>query len=255
MTIARSPAVGAIYESTSVNLTCTAILPVEVDSVITVIANWTDPDGQQIHDTNRVTILPPLSIEKGEYKSILLFYPVDDTDEGLYKCQMTVLPVSMDENGSLLETSSNISIEITVQCKIVLESAIELCCELYMFFFPSPVLPNEFPVIIVSNGLAQVGETFNLTCHVTTVDGLVAHVGVDYNITWTKKDIINEEEVPQENMQIFTQDGTNANLKLVFDPLRFQDRGAYVCAFQINITLTGDYIQGFGEYDINVDCK
>ena len=42
---------------------------------------------------------------------------------------------------------------------------------------------------------------------------------------------------------------------LTFDPLRFEDRGTYICMADFNVTTTFDVGKGSDEYDITTVCE
>ena len=99
MSISRSPSSGPIYESTVLNLTCTATVPSVVDTAVSAAVVWTNPDGSVIANThNYLTFSPPQQVENNTFESTLMFNPVDiDNDKfsgfnsaGNYQCQVTV---------------------------------------------------------------------------------------------------------------------------------------------------------------------
>lgn len=113
MTMTRSPTVDIIYVGTALNLTCFAVLAAEVDTAVIASSWWTGPDGQQLADTYRVTILPVASIGGREYRSIAMFAAVDDTDNGNYECQITFAPTSAD-SVLIQEECGSVNINISI---------------------------------------------------------------------------------------------------------------------------------------------
>ena len=87
-----------IYESTPLNITCTATLPSVVNTPVSAMVSWINPSNEIITSTNdgRVTVLPAEMISNNIFESVLIFYPVDNgdegpsDDEGEYTCEMTI---------------------------------------------------------------------------------------------------------------------------------------------------------------------
>ena len=82
-------------------------------------------------------------------------------------------------------------------------------------------------------------------------------LGIDYNITWMKVGSISQGVVGKDiNITTVTAVGDpTTTVTLTFDPLRFGDRGTYICMAEFNITTTLDGGDGSDEYDIIVDCE
>ena len=73
---------------------------------------------------------------------------------------------------------------------------------------------------IISDGISQLGENFNLTCTVFETD--YPHPITAYQ--WTKDgDIIDTEDIDS----------------LSFCPLNYSDAGLYICQVEINSTING----------------
>ena len=113
MSISRSPSNGPIYESTILNLTCTAtVSSVVVDTAVSVAVVWTNyPGGNVISNTDYLTFSPPQQVETNTFESTLTFNPVDiDNIEyggfnsaGDYQCEMTISDSSSPENILILD--------------------------------------------------------------------------------------------------------------------------------------------------------
>ena len=71
---------GPLYEGTAQTLTCTATLPLSVDTDTNVTVLWTH---NIPHD--RVTISPPISL-RSSFTSSLTISPLVMTDAGRYSC-------------------------------------------------------------------------------------------------------------------------------------------------------------------------
>ena len=106
MSVSRSPSSGPIYESTVLNITCTATVPSVVDTAVSVAVVWTNPGGSVIANTDYLTFSLPQQVETNTFESILMFNPVDiDNMEyggfnsaGDYECQITVSDDSSPDN-------------------------------------------------------------------------------------------------------------------------------------------------------------
>ena len=111
ITVAVNPAVDHIYSSTAVNLTCTAVLAEEVDTVTMATATWTGSLGQQPTDSDRISVTPAINVTERTFESVLVFYPVDfKEDNGSHTCKMTISSNTMDSlQDSLIEDNSNTS--------------------------------------------------------------------------------------------------------------------------------------------------
>ena len=107
-----------IYESTLLNITCTATLPSVVNTPISAMVSLINPRNEIITSTNdnHVTVLPVEYVGNNTFESVLLFYPVDNGDEGLfddqgeYTCEMNI---SSTDN-LILSGVNNITEIITV---------------------------------------------------------------------------------------------------------------------------------------------
>ena len=108
-----------IYESTSLNITCIATLPSVVDTTVSAMVSWINPSNDIITSTNdgRVTVLPAEMISNNIFESVLMFFPVDNgdegpsDDEGEYTGEMTI----SSTNNVILNGVNNITENITVE--------------------------------------------------------------------------------------------------------------------------------------------
>ena len=69
-----------------------------MDTNITAYSVWIGPSGDQLTDASRVTLMNS-SHSSSPYDSVVVFHPVDDSDEGSYQCRITVVSAT---NGSVL---------------------------------------------------------------------------------------------------------------------------------------------------------
>ena len=110
-----------IYESTPLKITCTATLSSVVNTPVSAMVSWINPSNEVITSAknSRVTVLPAEMISNNTFESILIFYPVDNGDEGPfndqgeYTCEMTI---SSTDN-LILNGVNSITKNITVEGK------------------------------------------------------------------------------------------------------------------------------------------
>ena len=108
-----------IYESTLLNITCTATLPSVVNTPVSAMVSWINPSNEIISSTNdgRVTVLPVEYAGNNTFESVLIIYPVDNGDEGPfddqgeYTCKMII---SSTDN-LILKGVNNITENITIE--------------------------------------------------------------------------------------------------------------------------------------------
>ena len=252
-----------IYESTPLNITCTATLPSVVNTPVSAMVSWINPSNEIVTSTddNRVTVLPAEMISTNTFESIVIFYPVDNGDErpsddqGKYTCEMTI---SSTDN-LLLNGVTSITENITVE-------GIQLfndnnhndnndndSTDIEQYNCPSPFL--EIPPLqlnISTSGYTDVGQSFNMTCSVRVVEGLVEQP----NVTWTKMDDVSMGDLDDLNITTVTViDGPVTNVTIILDPVLFEHRGVYICMAEFNISLTFDGDSDSQEYELIVSCK
>ena len=105
---------------------------------------------------------------------------------------------------------------------------------------------------ISTSGYTQVGQSFNITCSVIVVEGLV----VQPSVTWMKMDDVSMGDLDELNIPTITLiDGPVTNVTIVLDPVLFEHRGVYKCMAEFNISLTNDDVSDSEEYELIVDCK
>ena len=117
--------------------------------------------------------------------------------------------------------------------------------------FPFLELP-PLELNISTSGHAQVGLSFNMTCSVKVVEGLVQQP----NVTWMKMDDVSMGDLDELNITTITViDGSVTNVTVILDPVLFEHRGVYICMAEFNISLTNDADSNSQEYILIVDCK
>ena len=105
---------------------------------------------------------------------------------------------------------------------------------------------------ISTSGYTEVGQSFNMTCTVRVVEGLVEQP----NVTWMKMDDVSMGDLDELNIPTMTViDGPVTNVTIVLDPVLFEHRGVYICMAEFNISLTIDADSDSQEYILIVDCK
>ena len=112
------------------------------------------------------------------------------------------------------------------------------------------MLPLELN--ISTSGFTEVGQSFNITCSVRVVEGLVEQP----NVTWMKMDDVSMGDLDELNIPTITViDGSVTNVTVILDPVLFEHRGVYICMAEFNISLTIDADSDSQEYELIVDCK
>ena len=105
---------------------------------------------------------------------------------------------------------------------------------------------------ISTSGYTEVGQSFNMTCSVRVVDGLVEQP----NVTWMKMDDVSMGDLDELNITTITViDGSVTNVTVILDPVLFEHRGVYICMAEFNISLTNDVDSDSQEYELIVHCK
>ena len=253
-----------IYESTPLNITCTATLPSVVNTPVSAMVSWINPSNEIITSTddNRVTVLPAEMISTNTFESILIFYPVDNGDEGpfddqgKYTCEMTI---SSTDN-LLLNGVTSITENITVEgIQLINDNSNNNdnydndSTDIEQYDCLSPFL--EIPSLqlnISTSGYTEVGQSFNMTCSVRVVEGLVQQP----NVTWMKMDNVSMGDLDDLNISLITIiEGTVINVTVILDPVLFEHRGVYICIAEFKISLTNDADSKSEEYELIVDCK
>ena len=120
--ITGSPSTGPLYESTNFKLTCTSTLPNVVDTTVSAIVVWFDPQGNTIPVESRRMITSVTSNQHNQFESTLMFLPIDNGDHnsnfndiGKYTCQITI-----SSSDPLIIIGINSTTDtITVQCKLL----------------------------------------------------------------------------------------------------------------------------------------
>ena len=249
------------------------------------MVSWFNPNIKLINNTSddRVTVLPVEYVGSSTFESVLIFYPVDNGDEGPfddqgeYTCEMNI---SSTDN-FILNGVNNITKHITVEGIQAINNNndnnnnnninnnnnnndndndnndnnnddnnsadIEKYDCLSSFLEMPPIEMN-----ISTSGDTQVGQSFNMTCSVRVVKGLVQQP----NVTWMKMDDVSMGDLNELNISSITViDGSVTNVTVILDPVLFEHRGVYTCMAEFNITLTNDADSDSQEYILIVDCK
>ena len=103
LTLSITPSTTPLYESTAVNLNCSASLDSSVDIPVTMSSFWIGPSGDQLPKSNSRTSVVNM-LQSPTYHSVLSFNPVDDVDSGDYQCNMSVTSSS---NSRVLSSSNS----------------------------------------------------------------------------------------------------------------------------------------------------
>ena len=105
---------------------------------------------------------------------------------------------------------------------------------------------------ISTSGYTEVGQSFNMTCGVRVVEGLVQQP----DVTWMKMDNVSMGDLDELNIPTITViDGSVINVTVILDPVLFEHRGVYICMAEFNVSLTNDADSDSQEYILIFDCK
>ena len=105
---------------------------------------------------------------------------------------------------------------------------------------------------ISTSGYTEVGQSFNMTCTVRVVEGLVEQP----NVTWMKMDDVSMGDLDDLNITTITViDGSVTNVTVILDPVLFEHRGVYICIAVFNISLTFDSESDSQEYKFVLSCE
>ena len=113
-------------------------------------------------------------------------------------------------------------------------------------------------------GSTEVGQNLNITCTVRVVERLV----VTPTIVIMKMNIKDVILLQDSNISysVTTDDtGSETNLTIILEPVRFEDRGVYICKADFNVTgvngtddpstATYDAQSRKQDYELIVDCE
>ena len=113
-------------------------------------------------------------------------------------------------------------------------------------------------------GSIEVGQNFNITCTVKVVERLVVTPTIEIMKMNTTDTYLSQDiNIP---FTITTDDtGSETNWTIILEPVRFEDRGVYICKGDFNVTgvngtndlTTATYDGQFVEedYELIVDCE
>ena len=116
MAITREPT-DTLYAGTTLNLTCSIELRVEVDSPVSVTASWTGPDGLALNNM-RINISEAMHVGGLTYESRVVISPLDNqtVDGGVYTCTVMVTVTGNAEY--IREAMNNNTIVITIEGEV-----------------------------------------------------------------------------------------------------------------------------------------
>ena len=255
---------GTIYESTPLNITCTATLPSVVNTPVSAMVSWMNPSDEIITSANdsRVIVLPAEMISINTFESVMIFYPVDNgdegpfDDEGKYTCEMNIIST----NALILNGVNNISENITIEGTLPINkdnnnnnndnnksTDIQHCNRLSSFLEIPPLELN-----ISTSGYTEVGLSLNMTCSVRVVEGLVEQP----NVAWMKMDDVSMGDLDELNITTVTvTDGILTNVTVILDRVLLEHRGVYICMAEFNTSLTYDGDSDSRQCILIIDCK
>ena len=117
---------------------------------------------------------------------------------------------------------------------------------------------------IFTVGSTEVGQNLNITCTVRVVERLVVTPNIEImKMNTTDLYLLQDIDIPY----IITTDdtGSESNWTIILEPVRFEDRGVYICESDFNVTgINGTNDPATASYDTQsreqdyiliVDCK
>ena len=108
------------YESEKANLVCNATN--DVDAVNPLQIKWYNPNGVQIKpDKSRILIYDVIDKDNNQIQSILLFDPLNRTDNGNYTCQ------AMNDPQSYTEATTTLIVQCELKCSNFLFNMLTGC--------------------------------------------------------------------------------------------------------------------------------
>ena len=123
---------------------------------------------------------------------------------------------------------------------------------------------TDMQLNISTVGSTEVGQTLNITCTMRVVERLVTTPTIEI-MKWNTTDIylLQDINIP---FTITTDDtGSETNLTIILEPLKFEDRGVYICTANFNVTgvngtddpstATYDAQSREQDYELIVDCE
>ena len=132
-----------------------------------------------------------------------------------------------------------------------------------LVFFSSLALP-DMQLTISTVGSTEVGQNLNITCTVRVVERLVVKPSIEIMKMNTTDTYLSQDiNIP---FTITTDDiGSETNWIIILEPVKFEDRGVYICKADFNVTgingsndsATATYDGQFVEedYELIVDCE
>ena len=125
------------------------------------------------------------------------------------------------------------------------------------------VLPNT-QLNISTMGSTEVGQNLNITCTVRVVERLVVTPSIEIMKMNTTNTYLSQDI--NITFTITTDDtGSETNWTIILEPVRFEDRGVYICKSEFNVTgvngtddpTTATYDRQFVEedYELIVNCE
>ena len=113
-------------------------------------------------------------------------------------------------------------------------------------------------------GSTEVGQNLNITCTVRVVERLVVKPTIEI-MKMNTTDIYLLQEINIPYIVTIDDTGSETNWTIILEPVRFEDRGVYICIADFNVTgvngvedpKTGTYDirSGQQDYELIVDCE
>ena len=113
-------------------------------------------------------------------------------------------------------------------------------------------------------GSTEIGQNLNITCTVRVVERLVVTPTIEI-MKMNSTDIYLLQDINILYMITTDNTGSETNWTIILEPVKFEDRGIYICKADFNVTgvngindpATATYDAQFveEEYELIVDCK
>ena len=126
-----------------------------------------------------------------------------------------------------------------------------------------PALP-DIQLNISTMGSTEVGQILNIMCTVRVVERLVLSPTIEImKMNTTDTYLLQDVNIPYTTTTDDT--GSETNWTIILEPVRFEDRGVYICIADFNVTgvngtddpVTATYDAQFTieDYELIVDCE
>ena len=123
---------------------------------------------------------------------------------------------------------------------------------------------TDMQLNISTVGSTEVGQNLNIICTVRVVERLVVKPTIEI-MKLNTTDIYLQEDMNISYIVTTDDTGSETNWTIILEPVRFEDRGAYTCEAEFNVTgvngtndsatATYDAQSREQDYELIVDCE